>query len=91
MLARIIYHFRMVLVPAPTGESTSLKSPVVEVEAVDMAPADTKETIATMENTAAVANETMQSEYETDSDDSGSDLEAELEILHDEELRRGSK
>lgn len=74
----------MDLVPAPSGE-TPAKSPVVEVEAVDVAEQVHAETV-TLEEAS--------SEYETDSDDSG-EWEAlshgggAIQLLRDEQLRDG--
>ncbi|KAF9887811.1 NAD-dependent histone deacetylase sir2 [Aspergillus nanangensis] len=81
----------MDLAPAPNGES-SLKNPVVEVEAVDMASAEVEESLAT-ENTVAIEAEGSQSEYETDSDDSDWDdqslFEDALQVIRDDQLRDG--
>lgn len=74
----------MDLVSAPS-RATPLKSPVVEVEAVDDAEQVRTETVAL---------EDASSEYETDSDDSG-DWEAlppgesTIQLLRDEQLRDG--
>lgn len=74
----------MDLVPAPSGE-TPVKSPVVELEAVDLAEQVNAETIALEE---------ASSDYETDSDDSEgwdllSDGDSAIQILRDEQLRDG--
>lgn len=74
----------MDLVPAPTAEAR-LRSPVVEVEAVDLAEQVDAETLALEE---------ASSDYETDSDDSdGWDLMSNgdnaIQILRDEQLRDG--
>lgn len=74
----------MDLVPAPSGENP-VKTPVVEVEAVDLAEQVHAETVALEE---------ASSDYETDSDDSegwealshGQDA---VRILRDEQLRDG--
>lgn len=74
----------MDLVPAPSGENP-VKTPVVEVEAVDLAEQVHAETVALEE---------ASSDYETDSDDS-EDWEAlshgqdAVRILRDEQLRDG--
>lgn len=62
-----------------------MKSPVVEVEAVDVAEQVHAETVALEE---------VSSEYETDSDDSGdwealSHGESTIQLLRDEQLRDG--
>ncbi|KAJ5133669.1 hypothetical protein N7526_005034 [Penicillium atrosanguineum] len=74
----------MDLVPAPSGE-TPVKSPVVELEAVDL-----------MEqvNAELTALEEASSDYETDSDDSEgwdllSDGDNAIQIIRDEQLRDG--
>ncbi|EAW10641.1 putative histone deacetylase SIR2 [Aspergillus clavatus NRRL 1] len=83
----------MDLVSAPGGESSSLKNPVVEMEAVDMAATNPAGTIKA-ENTTAVQCEVSVSEYETDSD-SGEEWETQslyedaIQILKDEQLREG--
>ncbi|OJJ74770.1 hypothetical protein ASPBRDRAFT_27768 [Aspergillus brasiliensis CBS 101740] len=84
----------MDLVSAPSGEDSSLKAPVVEVEAVDMASAVSKAGTAT-ENTTAAREEVTQSEYETDSDGSGDEWETQslyedaIQVLRDDQLREG--
>jgi hypothetical protein len=74
----------MDLVPAPS-EETRLKSPVVEVEAVDLAEQVDAETVAVEE---------ASSDYETDSDDSEgwevlSNGDNAIQLLRDEQLRDG--
>jgi NAD-dependent histone deacetylase SIR2 len=86
----------MDVISVPGRESASLKDPVVEVEAVDMAAGETGGTVKA-EDKAAVVGETSHSEYETDSDDSGEEWEAQslyedaIEVLKDEQLRDGGK
>ncbi|KAM0112839.1 NAD-dependent histone deacetylase sir2 [Aspergillus fumigatus] len=76
------------------GESESLKDPVVEVEAVDMAAVETERKIKA-EDTAAVVGEASHSEYESDSGDSGEEWETQslyedaIQVLKDEQLRDG--
>ena len=78
------------------GESESLKDPVVEVEAVDMAAVETERKIKA-EDTAAVGGEASHSEYESDSGDSGEEWETQslyedaIQVLKDEQLRDGGK
>lgn len=77
----------MDLVSAPTGK-TPVKSPVVEVEAVDVA--DVVETV----EAETVALEEASSEYETDSDGSAdwdtlSHCGDTIQFLCDEQLRDG--
>ncbi|KAI9932934.1 NAD-dependent histone deacetylase sir2 [Aspergillus wentii] len=86
----------MDLVPAPSGESSSLKNPVVEVEAIDMASAEVEgNNNIKAENTVAVEEEVSQSEYETDSNESGDEWETQslyedaIQVLRDEQLRDG--
>jgi hypothetical protein len=75
------------LVPAPSGK-TPVKSPVVEVEAVEAVD------VAEQVKAETVALEEVSSEYETDSDDSedwdtlshGGDT---IQFLRDEQLRDG--
>lgn len=77
---------RMDLVPAPSGE-TSLKSPLVEVEAVDT-PADVD---------VDAEQEDVSSDFEADSDDSeawetlshGGGEEGTIQLLRDDQLRDG--
>lgn len=74
----------MDLVSAPS-RTTPVKSPVVEVEAVDVADQVHAETVALEE---------ASSEYETDSDDSGDwetlpPGESTVQLLRDEQLRDG--
>lgn len=74
----------MDLVPVPSGE-TPVKSPVVEVEAVDLAEQVNAETVALEE---------ASSDYETDSDDSEdwdllSNGDNTIQILRDEQLHDG--
>jgi NAD-dependent histone deacetylase SIR2 len=85
----------MDVISVPGGESASLKDPVVEVEAVDMAAVETDGTIKA-EDKAAVVGEASHSEYETDSDDSEdwetqSLYEDAIQVLKDEQLRDGGK
>jgi hypothetical protein len=75
----------MDLVPAPSGED-SLKTPVVEVEAVDM------DQLAVSAEERAL--EDIPSTYETDSDDSDdwdtlSNADDAIQILRDEQIRDG--
>jgi hypothetical protein len=77
----------MTLVPAPSGK-TPVKSPVVEVEAVEAVD------VAEQVEAETVALEEASSEFETDSDDSedwdtlshGGDT---IQFLRDEQLRDG--
>ncbi|PWY80617.1 chromatin regulatory protein sir2 [Aspergillus heteromorphus CBS 117.55] len=84
----------MDFVSAPSGESSSLKNPVLEVEAVDMTSAGVKGGTAT-ENITAATEEAAQSEDETDSDGSGDDWESQslyedaIQVVRDEQLRDG--
>jgi NAD-dependent histone deacetylase SIR2 len=84
----------MDVISVPGGESASLKDPVVEVEAVDMAAVETEGTMKA-EDTTAVVGEASHSEYESDSDDSGEEWETQslyedaIQILKDEQLRDG--
>ncbi|KAF7118199.1 hypothetical protein CNMCM5793_007600 [Aspergillus hiratsukae] len=84
----------MDVISVPGGESASLKDPVVEVEAVDMAAVETDGTIKA-EDTAAVVGEASHSEYETDSDGSEEEWETQslyedaIQVLKDEQLRDG--
>lgn len=93
-------------VPAPNGESLPLKGPATEVETINTMAAgkDTQEengngkangTENLEETVVALAEEVSQSEYETDSDESGewetqSLYEDALQILHGDQLRDGS-
>jgi hypothetical protein len=75
----------MDLVPAPSGED-SLKTPVVEVEAVDM------DQLAMSAEERAL--EDIPSTYETDSDDSDdwdtlSNADDAIQILRDDQIRDG--
>ncbi|RAL00999.1 putative histone deacetylase SIR2 [Aspergillus ibericus CBS 121593] len=80
----------MDLVSAPSGESSSLKNPVLEVASADVSKAGTA-----TENIAAAKGEVSQSEYETDSDGSGDEWETQslyedaIQVLRDEQLREG--
>ncbi|RAK91501.1 SIR2-domain-containing protein [Aspergillus costaricaensis CBS 115574] len=91
---RVANSSMMDLVSAPSGEDSSLKDPVVQVEAVDIASAVSKAGTAT-ENTAAAKEEVTQSEYETDSDGSGDEWETQslyedaIQVLRDDQLREG--
>ncbi|KAF5860387.1 NAD-dependent histone deacetylase sir2 [Aspergillus alliaceus] len=82
----------MDLVPAPGGESSPLKNPVVEVEAVDMTSAEVE--VAT-ENPVSAHGDVSLSEEESDSGDSGDEWETQslyedaIQILRDEQLREG--
>ncbi|KAL5332928.1 hypothetical protein BJX70DRAFT_392585 [Aspergillus crustosus] len=73
---------------APHGESPSLKSPVVEIEAAEVEPT---ETAAGIEEQVLVSH----SEYETDSDalddewETQSLYEDSIQMLRDEQLREG--
>ncbi|KAL4959664.1 uncharacterized protein BDV14DRAFT_193615 [Aspergillus stella-maris] len=79
----------MDLVSAPRGESPPLKTPLVEVEAAEVAPS---------ENAVAVEEKgsLSQSEYETDSEGSNDEWETEslyedaIQMIRDEQLRDGS-
>ena len=88
--------YRMDLVPAPGGESSSLKNPVVEVEAVDMTSAEVEGTVAT-ENPVSVQGNISPSEEDSDSGESGDDWETQslyedaIQVLRDEQLREGGK
>ncbi|BDD58460.1 hypothetical protein MAP00_003738 [Monascus purpureus] len=97
---------KMDSVPAPNGESLPLKGPATEVETINTMAAgkDTQEengngkangTENLEETVVALAEEVSQSEYETDSDESGewetqSLYEDALQILHGDQLRDGS-
>ena len=80
----------MDLVSAPRGESPSLKTPLVEVEAAEVAPT---------ENAVAVEEKgsLSQSEYETDSEGLNDEWETEslyedaVQMIRDEQLRDGCK
>ncbi|KAE8151861.1 SIR2-domain-containing protein [Aspergillus avenaceus] len=82
----------MDFVPAP-GESSSLKDPVVEVEAVDM-PFVENETVATETHVSAPGN-VSPSEDDSESGDSGDEWETQslyedaIQVLRDEQLREG--
>lgn len=93
----------MDLAPAPSGESSSLKEPVIEVEAVDMTSTETEETMnpVTAEQEEDLAkkedeeDQKLLSEYETDSE-AGSDewetqslYEDALQFVRDDQLRDG--
>lgn len=74
----------MDLVPAPSGE-TPVKTPVVELDAVDLVE---------QVNAELTALEEGSSDYETDSDDSEawellSDGDNAIQIIRDEQLRDG--
>ncbi|KAL4943348.1 hypothetical protein BDV06DRAFT_211098 [Aspergillus oleicola] len=79
----------MDLVSAPRGESPSLKTPLVEVEAAEVAP--TENAVAVEEKSAI-----SQSEYETDSEGLNDEWETEslyedaIQMIRDEQLRDGS-
>ena len=91
--------------PAPKGESSSLKEPVIEVETVDMASTEVGGETA---NTVQIEREEIVrdreededeekvlSEYETDSDVGSDDWESRslyedaLQFVRDEQLRDG--
>ena len=86
--------FRMDLAPEPAGKDSPLKSPVIQVEAVDMVSADVQGTISA-ENPATIGEQSSQSEYETDDEVSGDEWESEslyedaLQFIRDEQLRDG--
>ncbi|KAE8375121.1 hypothetical protein BDV26DRAFT_283698 [Aspergillus bertholletiae] len=88
---RVAKNSMMDLVPAPGGESSSLKNPVVEVEAVDMTSA---EVVATEEPISAQGN-LSPSEEDSDSGESGDEWETQslyedaIQVLRDEQLREG--
>lgn len=91
--------------PAPKGESSSLKEPVVEVETVDMASTEVGRETANMvqiereemvqEREEEEDEEKLLSEYETDSDVGSDDWESRslyedaLQFVRDEQLRDG--
>ncbi|KAF7592760.1 NAD-dependent histone deacetylase sir2 [Aspergillus hancockii] len=84
----------MDLIPAPGGENSSLKNPVVEVEAVDMTSAEVEGTVAP-ENQFSAQGNMSPSEDETDSGDSDDEwdnqslYEGAIQNLRDEQLREG--
>lgn len=93
----------MDLAPAPSGDSSSLKEPVVEVEAVGMTSTEIEEAAdpVTAEREEELAKEEdeeeakLLSEYETDSE-AGSDewesrslYEDALQFVRDDQLRDG--
>lgn len=88
--------YRMDLVPAPGGESSSLKNPVVEVEAVDMTSAEVEGTVAT-ENPVSAQGNISPSEEDSDSGESGDEWETQslyedaIQVLRDDQLREGGK
>ncbi|OGM49058.1 NAD-dependent histone deacetylase SIR2 [Aspergillus bombycis] len=91
---RVAKNSMMDLVPAPGGESSSLKNPVVEVEAVDMTSAEVEETVAT-ENPVSAQGNISPSEEDSDSGESGDEWETQslyedaIQVLRDEQLREG--
>lgn len=73
----------MDLLPAPTEPSEALKSPVVEIETVDM-----------VADAVAAPDPEVSSELDTDSDDSDawetlSDADDAIQLLRDDQLRDG--
>ena len=86
----------MDLVPAPGGESSSLKNPVVEVEAVDMTSAEVEGTVAT-ENPVSAQGNISPAEEDSDSGESGDEWETQslyedaIQVLRDDQLREGGK
>ena len=84
----------MDLAPEPAGKDSPLKSPVIQVEAVDMVSADVQET-DNAEKPPTIGEEPSQSEYETDDEvsgdewESGSLYEDALQFIRDEQLRDG--
>ncbi|KKK14247.1 hypothetical protein AOCH_001431 [Aspergillus ochraceoroseus] len=78
-------------VSTPSAESSALKTPVIEVEAVDMAPAEAEATLTT--ETAVTMEEISQSESETESDgeewENESLYEDAIQVLRDDQLRDG--
>ncbi|RJE19208.1 histone deacetylase [Aspergillus sclerotialis] len=84
----------MDLAPVPPGKDSPLKSPVIEVEAVDIVSADVQGTV-NAENPAKIKEQSSQSEYETDDGVSGDEWESEslyedaLQFIRDEQLRDG--
>lgn len=85
---------RMDLAPAPGAKDSPLKSPVVEVEALDMVSAEVPGA-DNAENPVAISEEPSQSESETDNDMSGEEWETEslyedaIQFVRDEQLRDG--
>lgn len=93
----------MDLAPAPSGDSSSLKEPVIEVEAVDMTSTETEEATNPVmaeeeEELAKKEDEEDQkllSEYETDSEAGSDDWETQslyedaLQFVRDDQLREG--
>ncbi|KAJ9224405.1 hypothetical protein DTO169C6_3236 [Paecilomyces variotii] len=85
----------MDLVSAPGGESSSLKTPVVEPEVADMASGDQELKRAVHPETRPEGDNTSHSEPDTDSEASGEEWETEslyedsLQIVQDEQLRDG--
>lgn len=84
----------MDLPPAPGAKDSPLKSPVVEVEALDMVSGDVQ-VDDNAENPIAISKELSQSEPDTDSDASGEEWETEslyedaIQFVRDEQLRDG--
>ncbi|PWY95065.1 chromatin regulatory protein Sir2 [Aspergillus sclerotioniger CBS 115572] len=80
----------MDLVSSPSGESSPLKNPVLEVASADVSKAGTA-----TENITARKEEVSQSEYETESGGSGDEWETQslyedaIQVLRDEQLREG--
>ncbi|KAB8276785.1 hypothetical protein BDV30DRAFT_224116 [Aspergillus minisclerotigenes] len=91
---RVAKNSMMDLVPAPGGESSSLKNPVVEVEAVDMTSAEVEGTVAT-ENPVSAQGNISPSEEDSDSGESGDEWETQslyedaIQVLRDDQLREG--
>ncbi|GAB1203983.1 hypothetical protein APSETT445_002631 [Aspergillus pseudonomiae] len=91
---RVAKNSMMDLIPAPGGESSSLKNPVVEVEAVDMTSAEVEGTVAT-ENPLSAQGNVSPSEEDSDSGESGDEWETQslyedaIQVLRDEQLREG--
>lgn len=86
----------MDLVPAPGGESSSLKTPVVEPEVAVMASGDQEQEHAVHpEETRPEDEIASHSEPDTDSEASGEEWETEslyedsLQFVRDEQLRAG--
>lgn len=95
----------MDLVPA-LGVENSLKEPVIQVEAVDMASAEVDKTAKTvtlekeeqeLQKKEGADEERLQSEYETNSEAGSEDWETQslyedaLQFIRDEQLRDGGK
>ncbi|KAF7619032.1 hypothetical protein AFLA_000671 [Aspergillus flavus NRRL3357] len=81
-------------IQSPGGESSSLKNPVVEVEAVDMTSAEVEGTVAT-ENPVSAQGNISPSEEDSDSGESGDEWETQslygdaIQVLRDDQLREG--